>query len=103
MLKKFIAVKNVGRFINSGYSGVQECLKTTLVLGGNGFGKTTLGVDLAIERHERPGDHHWSRSTGRDGSAGRGASVGEWQGDVQEWLVERRRIRISGFRRRVYR
>lgn len=46
MLKKFIAIKNVGRFINSGYPGVQECLKTTLVLGGTGFGKTTLASIL---------------------------------------------------------
>jgi len=46
MLKKFIAVKNVGKFINSAFSGVQECLKTTLVLGGNGFGKTTLASIL---------------------------------------------------------
>jgi wobble nucleotide-excising tRNase len=46
MLKKFIAVKNVGKFINSAHSGVQECPKTTLVLGGNGFGKTTLASIL---------------------------------------------------------
>ena len=46
MLKKFIAVRNVGRFINSAHTGVQECLKTTLVLGGNGFGKTTLASIL---------------------------------------------------------
>jgi wobble nucleotide-excising tRNase len=42
MLKKFIAVRSVGRFINSAYAGVPAYLKTTLVLGGNGFGKTTL-------------------------------------------------------------
>jgi wobble nucleotide-excising tRNase len=42
MLKKFIAVRSVGRFINSAYTGVPAYLKTTLVLGGNGFGKTTL-------------------------------------------------------------
>jgi wobble nucleotide-excising tRNase len=46
MLKKIIAVKNVGRFINSAHTGVQECLKTTLLLGGNGFGKTTLASIL---------------------------------------------------------
>lgn len=46
MLKKFISIKNVGRFVNSAYTGVQECLKTTLVLGGNGFGKTTLASIL---------------------------------------------------------
>jgi len=42
MLKKIIAVKNVGRFINSGHIGVSTYLKTVLVFGGNGFGKTTL-------------------------------------------------------------
>jgi wobble nucleotide-excising tRNase len=42
MLKKFIAVRGVGRFITSALPGVPACLKTTLVLGGNGFGKTTL-------------------------------------------------------------
>jgi len=42
MLKKFIAVRSVGRFVNSAHPGVPACLKTTLVLGGNGFGKTTL-------------------------------------------------------------
>jgi len=42
MLKKFIAVRNVGRFISSAMAGVPACLKTTLVVGGNGFGKTTL-------------------------------------------------------------
>ena len=42
MLKKIISVRNVGRFISSAYSGVPAYLKTTLVLGGNGFGKTTL-------------------------------------------------------------
>jgi wobble nucleotide-excising tRNase len=42
MLKKIIAVRNVGRFINSAYPGGPSCAKTTLVLGANGFGKTTL-------------------------------------------------------------
>jgi hypothetical protein len=46
MLKKIIAVKNVGKFINSAHSGVQECPKTTLIFGGNGFGKTTLASIL---------------------------------------------------------
>jgi wobble nucleotide-excising tRNase len=46
MLKKFIAIKNVGRFISSAHPGVQECVKTTLVFGGNGFGKTTLASVL---------------------------------------------------------
>jgi wobble nucleotide-excising tRNase len=42
MLKKIIAVRSVGRFINSAHPGVPACLRTTLVLGGNAFGKTTL-------------------------------------------------------------
>lgn len=42
MLKKIIAVRSFGRFISSAHPGVPACLKTTLVLGGNGFGKTTL-------------------------------------------------------------
>jgi wobble nucleotide-excising tRNase len=46
MLKKFIAVRSVGRFINSAFPGVPACLRTTLVLGGNGFGKTTLSSVL---------------------------------------------------------
>jgi hypothetical protein len=54
MLKKFIAVKSVGRFINSAHLGVQECLKTTLVLGGNGFGKTTLASILRSNGTDDP-------------------------------------------------
>lgn len=42
MLKKFIAVRNIGRFINSAHADVSECGKAVLVLGGNAFGKTTL-------------------------------------------------------------
>jgi wobble nucleotide-excising tRNase len=42
MLKKIIGVRSVGRFVSSALPGVPACLKTTLVLGGNGFGKTTL-------------------------------------------------------------
>ncbi len=42
MLKKIIAVRSIGRFISSAHPGVPACLKTTLVLGGNAFGKTTL-------------------------------------------------------------
>lgn len=42
MLRKIISVKNVGRFINSAHSGVSQHLRNTLILGGNGFGKTTL-------------------------------------------------------------
>jgi wobble nucleotide-excising tRNase len=54
MLKKFIAVRSVGRFINSAHIGVQECLNTTLVLGGNGFGKTTLASILRSNATDDP-------------------------------------------------
>ena len=42
MLKKFIAIKNVGRFRNSGAHGDIEFRKLSLVYSENGRGKTTL-------------------------------------------------------------
>jgi wobble nucleotide-excising tRNase len=42
MLKKIIAIKNVGRFKNSAASGNPQLGKYTLILGANGFGKTTI-------------------------------------------------------------
>jgi wobble nucleotide-excising tRNase len=42
MLKKIIAIKNVGRFRNSATVGNPELGKYTLILGANGFGKTTI-------------------------------------------------------------
>jgi wobble nucleotide-excising tRNase len=42
MLKKIISVRNVGRFVSSAHPGVPACAKFTLVLGANGYGKTTL-------------------------------------------------------------
>ena len=42
MLKKIIAIKNVGRFRNSAATGNPQLGKYTLILGANGFGKTTI-------------------------------------------------------------
>jgi wobble nucleotide-excising tRNase len=42
MLTKIISVKNVGRFKQSAGGAVPQLLKNVLVLGANGFGKTTL-------------------------------------------------------------
>lgn len=42
MLKKIIAIKNVGRFRNSASAGNPQLGKYTLILGANGFGKTTI-------------------------------------------------------------
>lgn len=53
MLTKIISVKNVGRFKQSAGSAVPQLLKNVLVLGANGFGKTTL---CAILRSLQTGD-----------------------------------------------
>lgn len=42
MLKKIIAIKNVGRFRNSASGGDTTLAKHTFILGANGFGKTTI-------------------------------------------------------------
>jgi wobble nucleotide-excising tRNase len=42
MLKKFIAIKNVGRFRNYGTSGDLELKRYSLLFAENGRGKTTL-------------------------------------------------------------
>src|ERR1039458_3412428 len=42
MLKKIIAIKNVGRFRNSAAPGNPQLEKYTLILGANAFGKTTI-------------------------------------------------------------
>lgn len=53
MLKKIIAIKNVGRFRNSAAAGNPQLTKHTLILGPNGYGKTTL---CAILRSLQTGD-----------------------------------------------
>lgn len=53
MLKKFISIKNVGRFQNSATSGNPSLSKTTVLLASNGYGKTTI---CAILRSLQSGD-----------------------------------------------
>jgi wobble nucleotide-excising tRNase len=53
MLEKFIAIKNVGRFRNSAAVGNLQLTKLTLILGANGFGKTTI---CALLRSLQTGD-----------------------------------------------
>jgi len=53
MLKKFIVIKNVGKFQNCGAAGDIEFRKLSLVYAENGRGKTTL---CAILRSLQNGD-----------------------------------------------
>ena len=53
MLKKIVAIKNVGRFRNSAAPGNPQLSKHTLILGANGYGKTTF---CAILRSLQTGD-----------------------------------------------
>ena len=53
MLKKIISIKNIGRFRNSSAPGNPELARHTLIIGANGFGKTTL---CAVLRSMRTGD-----------------------------------------------
>ncbi len=67
MLTKIISIKNVGRFRQSAGPVVPQLLRNVLVLGANGFGKTTL---CAILRSLQSGDQ--AHITGRQtlGSTG---------------------------------
>ena len=53
MLRKLISVRNVGRFRNSAAIGNPDLCRYTLILGANGFGKTTL---CAVLRSLKTGD-----------------------------------------------
>ena len=44
MLKKIIAVRNIGRFVNSALPPLPSFAKYTLIFGANGYGKTTLSA-----------------------------------------------------------
>ena len=62
MLRKIIAVRNVGRFRNFAAAGNTQLARHTLISGANGFGKTTL---CAILRSLQSGDpaHVLGRTT----------------------------------------
>jgi wobble nucleotide-excising tRNase len=53
MLKKIIAIKNVGRFRSSAASGNPQLAKHTFIVGANGYGKTTI---CAVIRSLQTGD-----------------------------------------------
>lgn len=53
MLKKIIAIKNIGRFRNSATAGNQLFAKYAFIVGANGFGKTTI---CAVLRSLQSGD-----------------------------------------------
>jgi len=53
MLKKIVAIKNVGRFRSSAASGVPEFAKHSFIFGANGHGKTTI---FAILRAVKTGE-----------------------------------------------
>lgn len=56
MLKKFISLRNIGRFLDCKPNGDVELRRLNLVFGGNGQGKTTL---CAIVRSLRGGDSRY--------------------------------------------
>ena len=53
MLRKFISIKNVGRFLSSAGVGNPQLSRHVLIFGANGFSKTTL---CAILRSLQSGD-----------------------------------------------
>ena len=53
MLRKIISVKNIGRFRNSAAPGNPELARYSLIVGANGFGKSTL---CAVLRSLKTGD-----------------------------------------------
>jgi wobble nucleotide-excising tRNase len=53
MLKKIISIKNVGRFRDSAAPGNPQLAKHTVIVGANGYGKTTL---CAVLRSLQTGD-----------------------------------------------
>lgn len=53
MIRKIVAIKNVGRFRNSALIPNPELLKHTFIVGANGYGKTTV---CAVLRSLKTGD-----------------------------------------------
>lgn len=54
MLRKIISIKNVGKFRNSAAPGNPELALHTLILGANGFGKTTICAVLRSLKSGEP-------------------------------------------------
>src|SRR3990172_5375473 len=56
MLKKFISIKHVGRFLNYSASGAVELKRYNLIFAENGRGKTTLCAILRSLQNGDPAD-----------------------------------------------
>ena len=56
VLKKFVSIKNIGRFRDSAARGNPELSRYTLIVGANGIGKTTICAVLRSLKHADP-DH----------------------------------------------
>ena len=68
MLRKIISIKNVGRFLSSAAPGNPELSRFTLVLGANGFGKTTLCAVLRSLKADNPSLVEGRRTLGTNGA-----------------------------------
>ena len=66
MLRKIISVRNVGRFRNSATSGNPELARYTLIVGANGFGKTTLCAVLRSLKTGEPAHISGRRALGNE-------------------------------------
>lgn len=62
MLKKIVSIKNLGRFRNAPAEGDSHFAKHTLIVGANGYGKTTLCAMLRSLQSGSP-DHLLGRRT----------------------------------------
>jgi wobble nucleotide-excising tRNase len=64
MLKKIVSVNNVGKFRKSAAGGDTALAKRTLILGANGFGKTTLCAVLRSLKTGEPSNLLGRRTLG---------------------------------------
>jgi wobble nucleotide-excising tRNase len=67
MIKKFISIRNVGRFRNSAAPGNPELARNTLIMGANGLGKTTICAVLRSIKSGDPAPIIGRRTLGGDG------------------------------------
>ena len=71
MIRKFIAIRNVGRFHNSAVAGNPELSRHTFILGANDYGKTTICVVLRSLKNGRSLSYYRAQNAGRDRRARR--------------------------------
>ncbi len=84
MLKKIIAVKNVGRFRSSAAPGNPQLAKHTFIVGANGYGKTTI---CAVLRSLQTGES--SHILGRK-------TLGAAEAPTVELLLDTGAVRFDG-------